>query len=96
MAINGLSLYQLAVAKRVEPVRTSAPTQNAVPLVKPTAEPAVIASASPLSPGSMPIDTDRVAQIRRAVESGTYPLVPAKIADAMIAAGMILAAVKEN
>lgn len=33
-----------------------------------------------------PIDADRVAEIRNALRDGTYPLVPAKIADAMIAA----------
>jgi len=33
-----------------------------------------------------PVDTDRVAEIRSALRDGTYPLVPAKIADAMIAA----------
>lgn len=33
-----------------------------------------------------PVDTDRVAEIRSALREGTYPLVPAKIADAMIAA----------
>ena len=33
-----------------------------------------------------PVDNDRVAEIRNALRDGTYPLVPAKIADAMIAA----------
>ena len=33
-----------------------------------------------------PVDNDRVAQIREALRDGTYPLIPAKIADAMIAA----------
>lgn len=33
-----------------------------------------------------PVDTDRVAEIRSALRDGTYPLIPAKIADAMIAA----------
>ena len=33
-----------------------------------------------------PVDTDRVDEIRSALRDGTYPLVPAKIADAMIAA----------
>ncbi|MCP5395392.1 MAG: flagellar biosynthesis anti-sigma factor FlgM [Sphingomonadaceae bacterium] len=37
-----------------------------------------------------PVDTDRVSEIRKAVEQGTYPLTPAKIADAMIAAGYLL------
>lgn len=33
-----------------------------------------------------PVDADRVAEIRKALQEGTYPLVPTKIADAMIAA----------
>jgi negative regulator of flagellin synthesis FlgM len=43
-----------------------------------------------VDPGEAPVDTDRVAVIRRAVEQGAYPLVPARIADAIIAAGMLL------
>lgn len=35
-----------------------------------------------------PVDAERVAQIRRALEDGRYPIVPAKIADRMIAAQM--------
>jgi negative regulator of flagellin synthesis FlgM len=37
-----------------------------------------------------PVDTDRVAQIRDAIEQGRYPILPAKIADAMIAARFLL------
>jgi len=37
-----------------------------------------------------PIDTERVDAIRKALEDGTYPLVPTKIADAMIAARLML------
>jgi negative regulator of flagellin synthesis FlgM len=40
--------------------------------------------------GTVPLDQDRVAQIRKAVESGTYPVIPTRISDAMIAAGMML------
>jgi negative regulator of flagellin synthesis FlgM len=50
---------------------------------------APIASA-PITAGQPPVDADRVAEIRKAVETGTYPLLPAKVADAVIAAGMIL------
>ena len=39
-----------------------------------------------------PIDSDRVADIRRAIERGAYPIVPAKIADAIIAAPFLLQA----
>ncbi|MEM1196899.1 MAG: flagellar biosynthesis anti-sigma factor FlgM [Pseudomonadota bacterium] len=41
------------------------------------------AAADPSSP---PVDGDRVEKIRKALEDGTYPLVPTKIADAIIAA----------
>jgi negative regulator of flagellin synthesis FlgM len=49
-----------------------------------------LATTAALEPGQAPVDADRVAQIRKAVESGSYPLVPTRIADAMIAAGMLL------
>ena len=39
---------------------------------------------------SAPVDADRVAMIRKAVEQGRYPVVPSRIADAMIAAGYLL------
>ena len=43
------------------------------------------------SAGAEPtIDHDRVAEIREAVEQGRYPVLPTKIADAMIAAGFLL------
>ena len=58
---------------------------------KPSEAPeAAVVKSDALNPGQAPIDTERVAQIRKAVESGQYPLVPTKIADAMIAAGMLL------
>ena len=43
-----------------------------------------------LDPGVPPIDTDRVAIVRKALEAGTYPVVPARVADAIIAAGLLL------
>ncbi len=49
-----------------------------------------VALSDALDPGTAPVDSDRVAMIRKAVEAGTYPVVPTKIADAMIAAGMLL------
>lgn len=42
------------------------------------------------SAGSPPIDNDRVSEIRDALKEGRYPLVPSKIADAMIAAKLML------
>lgn len=40
------------------------------------------ASAAAAKP---PVQTDRVAEIKRAIANGTFPILPAKIADAMIA-----------
>jgi negative regulator of flagellin synthesis FlgM len=58
-----------------------------------TAKP-TLATSEALEPGKAPIDAERVSQIRKAVENGSYPLVPARIADAMIAAGMFLRSTK--
>lgn len=51
---------------------------------------AVVVASEALDPGPVPVDYDRVVEIRKAVESGKYPLNPAKVADAIIAAGMLL------
>lgn len=51
---------------------------------------ATVETTEALDPGAPPVDADRVEMIRKAVESGKYPVVPAKIADAMIAAGVLL------
>ena len=54
-------------------------------------EPAsAVALSDALNPGEAPVDTDRVTLIRKAVEAGDYPVLPARIADAMIAAGFLL------
>ncbi|MDE8651157.1 flagellar biosynthesis anti-sigma factor FlgM [Novosphingobium album (ex Liu et al. 2023)] len=58
------------------------------------AAPAVEKSPA-LDPGPAPVDTDRVQVIRKAVESGTYPVIPTQIADAMIAAGVLLRSGKQ-
>lgn len=51
---------------------------------------AAVVRSDALDAGSVPVDTDRVNEIRKAVETGTYPIIPAKIADAVIAAGFFL------
>lgn len=54
------------------------------------AAPAAVAMSGAVDPGEAPVDVERVQIIRKAVESGTYPVVPTRIADAMIAAGYLL------
>ena len=48
-----------------------------------------MSAVSALSAGdAAPVDVDRVAEIRKAIETGTYPLIPTEIADGIIAAGL--------
>ena len=49
-----------------------------------------VARRDVLDAGPAPVDAERVANIRRAIENGTYPLNPAAVADAFIAAGFML------
>jgi len=49
-----------------------------------------VKAAKALDAGQPPVDPERVIELKRAIEKGSYPLVPAKIADALIAAGMLL------
>ena len=42
--------------------------------------------SSAIDTATPPVETERVEQIRKALQDGTYPLVPAKVADAIIAA----------
>ncbi|MFN3517573.1 MAG: flagellar biosynthesis anti-sigma factor FlgM [Novosphingobium sp.] len=64
---------------------------------QPGSDPAAVADAHSavvrsreLDPGQPPVDADRVAEIRKAIEQGTYPILPARVADAIIAAGLLL------
>lgn len=52
--------------------------------------PATFQPSQALDPGQAPVDVERVKVIRHAIETGTYPVIPTKIADAMIAAGLLL------
>ena len=70
----------------VAPVeRVSAPKQVADQAANTEAMSAV---SAPRAGDAAPIDADRVAEIRKAIETGTYPLIPTEIADGIIAAGL--------
>lgn len=49
-----------------------------------------VETSGSIDPGRPPVDRSRVEVIRKALEQGTYPILPTKIADAMIAAPMLL------
>jgi negative regulator of flagellin synthesis FlgM len=87
-----------AVDARIVRTAAGAKDQQAIgasPATNPTATSATGAAYQPstaLDPGQVPVDAERVQFIRHAIETGAYPVLPAKIADAMIAAGMLLRA----
>lgn len=62
--------------------------QESGPVADPA--PAKVTRSEALDPGQPPIDSERVATIRKAIESGNYPVIPMRVADAMIAAGYLL------
>lgn len=81
-------------------IRARLAAQGAVPVARSerarpaggdsAAAPAVALGSVGLAGAKPPVDGERVAQIRKAVEEGTYPLLPYRIADELIAAGFIL------
>ena len=49
-----------------------------------------VETGSSVDPGLPPLDRSRVELIRKALQQGTYPINPVEIADAMIAAPLML------
>lgn len=78
-----------ALGTGAKPVQTEAPTAQA-PQSAPAPAASQVETSDAVKAGVAPVDQERVREIRQAVEAGKYPIVPAKIADAMIAAGMLL------
>ena len=66
--------------------RAAAPRSSAAPAPGVSVEIGDAASAA-----SAPVDAERVREIRAALKDGSYPLLPAKIVDAMIAAQLSFA-----
>ena len=67
-----------------------APRDDALRAASTDRSASAVAHRASLDPGPPPVDAERVAHIRKAIETGTYPLVPAAVADAFIAAGYML------
>lgn len=70
-----------AIASAPAPASSSASAETPV---------AAVQTSQALDPGKPPVDENRVSVIRNAIQKGTYPLLPTKVADAMIAAGLML------
>ena len=71
-----------------KPVQTEAAVE--APKVPAAAAAPQVETSDAVKAGAAPVDQERVETIRHAIETGKYPVIPAKIADAMIAAGMLL------
>lgn len=70
--------------------RAEEASRPAAPSLSAWSESPAVEPSTALDPGAAPIDAERVAMIRKALENGTYPVIPTQIADAMIAAGVLL------
>ncbi|RDE05886.1 flagellar biosynthesis anti-sigma factor FlgM [Sphingomonas aracearum] len=88
--VEPLGTKPVLTADRTTVSRVDAP----LPAPRVTASPADTGSAAAASTVAAqasaaaarpPVNTDRVAEIKRAIANGTFPILPAKIADAMIA-----------
>jgi len=90
-----LSTTQRLHTASVTPLQRAAPARNDAGATAGARAQAPAAALTGTTAGAnSPFDVDRVAQIRKAVEDGSYPLLPTRIADAMIAAGYLLRAPK--
>lgn len=73
------------------PVSPTAPTVSTAAASTATATPATqVETNDAIKAGEAPVDANRVELIKKAIEKGDYPVIPTKISDAMIAAGVIL------
>ena len=70
---------------RVVPVISSAVTPKVVSATTPDRQASPVAQLASQLAAQPPVDADRVARIKRAIADGTFPILPATIADSLIA-----------
>lgn len=90
---NAVGTLRPVGAVRAEPAVVPAATTPAAsppPAAQAAAAATAVQTSQALDAGKPPVDDNRVAQIKDAIQKGTYPLIPTKVADAMIAAGLML------
>ncbi len=74
----------------VEPRQTpTATVRPQAPAKAESAAPAVEVDAT-LTGTEPPVDQSRIGEIRKAIEQGRYPVIPMRVADALIASGFLL------
>jgi negative regulator of flagellin synthesis FlgM len=70
---------------RVAPVSPVAVAPKVVPVATDDHQASPVAQLASELAAQPPVDTDRVARIKRAIADGTFPILPATIADSMLA-----------
>ncbi|BBI21672.1 MAG: flagellar biosynthesis anti-sigma factor FlgM [Pseudomonadota bacterium] len=86
MRIVGLPEFGSSVRRpsaAVSPAEKITPSQEVAARAREAEAP--VATSQIASGREVPVDHERVAEIRKALEDGTYPLIPTEIADAIIA-----------
>ena len=79
-----------AMARALTQVAATAPTARATPADSPTRDPAsqdvaAVGTVAARLASKPPVDADHVARIKRAIANGTFPILPATIADRILA-----------
>lgn len=92
-----MSLYDVSKLSSIGPLRgTSRELSGEKPAARaerpsaPADKGVTVQTGAKVSAGEVPVDAERVQQIRQALRDGSYPLVPSKITDAIIAARHML------
>lgn len=79
------------VARDLPETRTGSRTEARPAQSAPVADGGIaVETGARVATGPVPVQQDRVAEIRDALKNGSYPIVPAQITDAVIAARLML------
>lgn len=73
----------------VQPRQPRPANERAAPARAEAAAPAVEVDPT-LTSTQPPIEQGRIDEIRKAIEQGRYPVIPMRVADALIASGLLL------
>ncbi len=80
--LNGSGNVSRVAAPAAAPMPQPATQQQPQAQLAPAAQLSGLARALAASP---PVDTDRVMQIKKAIQNGSFPILPATIADRLLA-----------
>jgi negative regulator of flagellin synthesis FlgM len=89
--VDPIALTGTTPQRQVAPVAATPVTVKVAPVApetQPQQQAAQTTAAGQLAAdlsAKPPVDTDRIAQIKKAIQDGTFPILPATIADRMLA-----------